>query len=445
MKKYISLLLVIMLISIFTTSVFADLSGEVISISMLNQDPDPAISGDIVEIRFSVENFGDYSKDNYVIELLPTYPFEAVSGEKLITKVGRIDPNMAGDNRLIVKFKVKVNKDITAGSYDLPVLTYEDGHRDIDIKHQFSIDVESKDSAEVIYIDQVELLPGQITPMKFTINNVGSTLLKDLTFKWENEDDIILPVGSDNTKYIKYIDVGDSAELKFDVMASSSADPDLYKLDLSLSYDDPVTGTQKSIETKAGVYVGGATDFDVAFSGTSQAEYTFSISNIGSVSASSVTVNIPDQEGWKVTGSNSVIIGNLNQGDYTIASYTIRQTGTTTQDNNIPGKSAMEDAIINLKIDYTDSRGNRNSVMKQVSIDPSALQTTDGATFVPGSKRGQMAASEESFWQKYDSWMIGGIVFVLAIIIQKNHSKGKRKNPNYTYKQTIKDLFKKKN
>ena len=104
----------------------------------------------------------------------------------------------------------------------------------------------------------------------------------------------------------------------------------------------------------------------------------------------------------------------------------------------------MEDAIINLKIDYTDSRGNRNSVMKQVSIDPSALQTTDGATFVPGSKRGQMAASEESFWQKYDSWMIGGIVFVLAIIIQKNHSKGKRKNPNYTYKQTIKDLFKKK-
>jgi hypothetical protein len=444
MKTNKSLLLIILLVSLFTTSVFADLSGEVISISLLNQDPDPAISGDTFELRFSVENLGDYSKDNYVLELLPTYPFEAVPGEELINKVGRIDPNMAGDNRLIVKFKVKINNDITAGSYDLSVLAYEEGHRDVDVKYKFNIDVGSKDSAEVIYIDQVELLPGKITPMKFTINNVGSTLLRDLSFKWENEDDIILPVGSDNTKYIKYIDVKDSVELEFDVMASSNADPDLYKLDLTLNYDDPVTGTQKSIETKAGVYVGGATDFDVAFSGTSQSEYTFSISNIGSVSASSVTVNIPDQEGWKVTGSSSVIIGNLNQGDYTIASYTIRQTGTTTRDNNIPGKSLMDDAIIKLKIDYTDSRGNRNSVIKQVSIDPSALQSTDETTFVPGSKRGQMTKPDESFWQKYDLWIIGGIIVALVIIIQKKYGKGKRKNSNYTYKQTIKDLIKRK-
>ena len=72
---------------------------------------------------------------------------------------------------------------------------------------------------------------------------------------------------------------------------------------------DATTGEPKEIATKAGVYVGGATDFDAAFSGSSNGESTFSISNIGSVSASSVTVRIPDQEGWKVMGSNSVIIG----------------------------------------------------------------------------------------------------------------------------------------
>ena len=55
-----------------------------------------------------------------------------------------------------------------------------------------------------------------------------------------------------------------------------------------------------------------------------------------------------------------------------------------------------------------------------------------------------MTKPDESFWQKYDLWIIGGIIVALVIIIQKKYGKGKRKNSNYTYKQTIKDLIKRK-
>ena len=279
-------------------------------------------------------------------------------------------------NAKIVKFKVRIDKEATAGSYNVPVLLYKEGKRDISEKRLFSIDIESKESAEIIYIDQVELIPGQITPMKFTINNVGSTPLRDLTFQWENEDDIILPVGSDNTKYVKYIDVGESAELNFNVIASANADPDLYKLDLTLIYDDPLTGEANEINTKAGVYVGGSTDFDVAFSDSADGEYTFTISNIGSVSATSVTVKIPEQQGWKVSGSNSVIIGNLNEGDYTIASFTLQSSfqRTFSQDDNQRTaqnftQRASDESTVNIDIVYTDSRGNRNTITKEVAVE----------------------------------------------------------------------------
>jgi uncharacterized repeat protein (TIGR01451 family) len=82
---------------------------------------------------------------------------------------------------------------------------------------------------------------------------------------------------------------------------------------------------RKTIESKAGIYIGGATDFDIAFMEQSPTgAYTFSVSNIGNNGANSVKVSVPLQENWTVTdGSNSVVLGNLAKGDYTIADSTL--------------------------------------------------------------------------------------------------------------------------
>jgi len=87
-----------------------------------------------------------------------------------------------------------------------------------------------------------------------------------------------------------------------------------------LTYKDNINGTEKKISTIAGMYVGGGTDFDVAFSDNANSQMSFTIANIGSNPANSVSVVIPQQRSWSVSGSNSVIIGNLNKGDYTVAS-----------------------------------------------------------------------------------------------------------------------------
>jgi hypothetical protein len=333
----------------------------------------------------------------------------------------------------------------------LVLIHYEDSYLTKDL----SIDIKNQESAEIIYIDKIELLPGQVTQMIFTINNVGSAPLREITFSWENEDDIILPVGSDDTRYVKYIDVGQKAELMYNVIASGNAEPDLYKLDLSLKYEN--SGTEEEINTKAGIYVGGATDFDVAFSGVSSGETSFSISNIGSVSASSVTVRIPDQQGWKVSGSNSVIIGNLNEGDYTIASFVLRQTSTSATrqlDQNTKtgsdvqnSRTQTQDPTVKLEIIYTDSRGNRNTIEKEITVDATSFIATSTLTANGGSTnmaniRGQKNTTTP-FWTTGKLIFVGLIIFVVLILLNRKYKHEKMKNPNYTYGMFFKSIIKK--
>ena len=178
-------------------------------------------------------------------------------GENAIQKVGTIKAYQTESDMKIVKFKVRIDRDVTAGQYQLRYKEYEEGKSEVSGKGSVSIEVKSRESAEVIYIDKTVLVPGKEDSLTFTINNVGSAPLRDLTFSWVNEDKIILPVGSDNTKYIRYIDIGDSAELEYKVIADTNAGAGLYELVLQLTYDDPLSGGEKQINTIAGVYVGG--------------------------------------------------------------------------------------------------------------------------------------------------------------------------------------------
>ena len=119
-------LFLISTLTMFTTTVSAQ---ERVVVSLLNQDPDPGLAGDIIELRFQVENRGSVATKNYVLEIKPEYPFESISGEPLMKEIGILNANLAGDNSKIIKFKVRLSKDATAGSYNLPLLSYEEGNQ----------------------------------------------------------------------------------------------------------------------------------------------------------------------------------------------------------------------------------------------------------------------------------------------------------------------------
>jgi hypothetical protein len=380
-------------------SAMAVLAGSpVLSISLANLDPNPAIAGDIVEVRIGIENIGGTTAKNIMMEIVPEYPFELVSGENAVKDVGIIKGYQTDStaNLKIIKYKLRINKDTSAGSYELKVKYYELGSSDKIMKSLY-IDVKSRANVEVIHIDKTALIPGKQSSLKFTINNVGNAPLRDVTFNWENKDNIVLPVGSDNTRYIKYIEINEEFDLEYQVIADTNANPGLYKLNIYLIYTDSINGTTKQLSTIAGVYVGGETNFDIVFSESTNGETSFSVANIGSNPAYAVLVSIPEQRSWGVSGSNSVMIGNLNSGDYTVASFKLQSSANTITAQNTasqnrpqeavtniqemsttqrPGNSSSE--IVQMQIAYTDTMGERKVIEIEVKLGLQNVAATDG-------------------------------------------------------------------
>lgn len=435
MKKVIFAILVIFFIMVTPSGAATDPSGPIgITISLINLDPDPAVSGDTVEVRFGIENTGSDTISNLMIEIVPEYPFTLVSGEPAVQKITTLSSYQYGDNMKIVKYMIRIDQDASAGGHELKLKYYEQGST-FKIEKSITIDIKNKEMAEIIRIDQTNLVPGKQSALRFTINNVGRAPLKNLVFNWVNEDKIILPVGSDNTKYIKYIEIGDSAELEYQVIADPNAPPGLYELKLYLTYNDPIVNADTEISTIAGINVGGGTDFDVAFSESSDSQTSFTVANIGSNAAYSVSVIVPVQSGWQVSGSNSMIIGNLNKGDYTVASFNLRarQQMPAAQSQDASGKNVPErnsrnyssqnpsfqnsssqgSSNLRIQIAYTDTMGERKIVEKNVTVSQTAAigaATVDGATGMPA---GRQRPQQQNALTTY-KWYIA--VFIILVI-----------------------------
>jgi hypothetical protein len=362
---------------------FSTAGSAMVTTSLLNQNPDPARSGETAELKFTVENAGGAVASDTAIELLPSYPFSKIPGEEYVKNVSTLQGFQQGTNAAIISFKVMVDKDASAGTSKIQ-LKQSSASSGVSVTQDFDVSITSRESAQIV-IDKSKISPGNETNLKFTLNNRGSSPLKNLIFSWSEAKGVILPVFSDNTKYVKYIDVGGSVDLDYTVVADVNAAPGLYQLDLDMKFDSE-NGTSNEIKTKAGIFVGGETDFDVTYSESSSGQVSLSVANIGNNPAYSVTVRIPEQQGFRTTGSASSIIGNLDKGDYTIVTFQISSAGTFGnrtfgQNGQFNGQGGEASPVqtpqrnatsLKVLVDYTDTTGERHSLEKTVSIQPSS-------------------------------------------------------------------------
>ncbi len=445
MKKLTSLLLIFVmtLMILQTYSAYAKNSGDVsgIQVNLINIDPNPALAGNIADAKLAIWNIQAGPAENFTVEFIPSYPFTLVPGEDAMQSLGTINSYQGNYNSkysYAINYKVMVDKDAPVGTYELKVRYNYDGIKS-PTEQGVMVDVKARENAEIIHIDKTVLIPGNQSTMKFTINNVGNAPLKDLTFSWSNADKVILPVGSDNTRYISYLGIGQSTEIEYDVMADTTATPGLYKLDLNLTYHNSLANSSNAvntISTIAGVYVGGTTDFDVAFSDNTNGQTSFSVANIGSNPAYSVSVMIPEQRTWSVTGSNSVIIGNLNKGDYTIASFKMQSAfsaNTTRTGRNMnfadnpdfagnftpQMRNASSPNMILVQVAYTDTMGGRNVVEKEVNLGMQSMNSTS-AGFARGA-----ATTQQSFFVTYEWYIVALVIIAAAYIFYKKYIEKK--------------------
>ncbi len=280
---------------------------------------------------------------------------------------------------------------------------------------------------DVSDVDMAELKPGGETKLEFNITNIGKSPLQNLVFSWNDAEGVILPVYSDNTKYIEYIDAGESTELEYTVVADVNAVAGVYQLDLRFELEAG-NGGSREINTTTGVFVSGETDFDVIFSESSAGQTALSVANTGNNPAYSVTVRIPEQDNFGVRGSTASIVGNLDKGDYTIVSFQVMSTsasfgGTDAADasqqrplsesdrqelrESFSQRKASENNNLKVLIEYTDATGIRRTVEKTV---PVQLMTMSSDVYPLNTRMGQ----QQSIWKNHT--FIVTIALVVLII-----------------------------
>ena len=121
--------------------------------------------------------------------------------------------------------------------------------------------------------------------------------------------------------------------------------------------------------------------------------------------AYSVKVSVPDQDGYKVSGSSSTIVGNLEKGDYTIASFDVSNaSGYRDTTEGGAGTSRFLQAGANgetnfcfygiqsakVQIEYTDAKGERITVDKEVELETTSGNMTAAGAGGPGSSAAEL-------------------------------------------------------
>ncbi len=170
------------------------------------------------------------------------------------------------------------------------------------------------------------------------------------------------------------------------------------------------------MNSTVGLQISGKTTFDIVLQTSTSITTTFAVVNTGANTASSVVVSIPQQLRYSTSGTSSTSVGNLDAGDYTLASFSLTSTTSNTTRNgtmqfpsfnrtgmNAPpsggnftgGSKYVHESIILwnggnnsllVQIAYTDVFGVRQTIQKQVNLSSgstsgfSSRSTTQGTS-----------------------------------------------------------------
>ena len=304
------------------------------------------------------------------------------------------------------------------------------------------IRVEDSTLLDLVSVTPSSISIGRASTVFFNVTNNGGTSSGNILFTWEDPSSLILPVGSDNRISVSSIAPGNYTEIPVSIMASPSITPGVYPLTVNIEFYDR-TGTIQTVTSIVGLQIGGTTDFEIVLQQSMGGSTTFAVANTGAEVASSVIVSIPPQINYATTGASSVSLGNLDAGDYTLATFQISTSNVNASQRpsfyrnpedmpDMPSgfDPSMVEAFRNqsfvgaggndlvVEISYTDLFGVRQSIEKLVTLSSTssgssadfASRFTD-RTSIPGQSSG---GSDNGIM--YITIGIIGVVVIIVII-----------------------------
>jgi hypothetical protein len=319
------------------------------------------------------------------------------------------------------------------------------------IRQTAVIQVQDATVLDITSMTPTSITIGVATTLLFNITNNRGINLENILFTWEDPNSLILPVGADNRIIIPSIGAENHTEIPVVVMASSGISPGIYPLTITMEYYDQ-TGVKQTVNSTVGLQISGTTTFDIVLQTSTSSSTTFAVVNTGANTASSVVVSIPQQPNYSTSGTSSSSIGNLDAGDYTLASFSLTSTTSNRTSNGTrqfpsfnrtgmngppsggnftggPGMfmnqsfSGTGNNQLLVQIAYTDVFGVRQTIQKQVSLSSgssSGFSSRTGTQSSSGNFNGGFSSQSQSTGSSnsvmYIVIGVVGIIIVVAVI-----------------------------
>jgi hypothetical protein len=361
--------------------------GSNVDISLINQDPATAQPGEYVDLKFKISNQGLKSAEDTTVELVESYPFSLDPDVSASRELGDLRGAAIGDDAYIVEYRVRVDENAVETENEIS-LKYTTGDDGFSVTRDFDISVDDVGT-------DFELSAGKVSASSIPVNldNIGD--------KSADSVHVILPDQSGivkeglRTKVLGGIESGENKVVDFAVSNISKGES--YRFEIH--YTDG-NGVRRELVRNIEIGTLPVNPVEVTVQTAGSSETTFAVVNTGSKQISSVITHIQDDV--NVSGSRTQVLGNLDSGDYTLATF------------DFTGAEISETEI---KVSYTDSSGIRRSSAQSVKIpDPS-----DSEAVSPASSNDENGNSSMT----YIIIGAGGLLIVLVYAVYRRR-KGKK-------------------
>ncbi len=347
-NKIISSVLVLTILLGTVVSGYA-LSVPDLVVTLMSQDPDPAEPGAYVDLRFKIQNNGEVSAENVVVELMPEYPFSLDPNENAVRELGTIPITGNTKEVIIVKYKVRVDNEAIEGTNKI-WLKYRIGDGKW-ITQEFEVDIETLDAT--LSVESVETIPEKIRPgesakVKITIKNIADSVIKDVSFKLDLTFSTLLsqfstttadpmvaytslpfaPLNSATEKKVRFIDPGKEHTFTYDLIVYMDAESRVYKVPIQIQYFDELDN-QYTRNDIIGLVVGTQPDLSVVidssdlYLGKQSGDIAIKVINKGFSDVKFLDMVLESTDEYEILSSPEVYMGNVDSDDYETAEFTI--------------------------------------------------------------------------------------------------------------------------
>ncbi len=401
MKKAI-LMLLLLLVSAFGNAL--EIDSPSISVTLLNQDPDPVSPGSYADVRFKITNTGNDKAQGLEIMLVPEYPFLLAENEDAVRNIGDLT-NIGEDNSLVVKYKIRVAEDAVQGENKLK-LRYKHGANSW-ITQSFDINVETVDANVAIASVKTEpemIKPGDKAILKVKVKNMADSNMRDIALKIDLTYSGLLssataktatdsiaafnilpfaPLGSASEQKVDLLKSHEEHEFTYTVIAYPDAESKVYKVPVEITYYDELEN-KYTRQDLIGLIVGSKPDLFVVideselYVGKRTGNVALKFVNKGFSDVKFLDVNLKESPEYQILSAQEVYIGNVDSDDYETAEFNLYlKNGASKEEKEVK---------LPIHVEYRDANNNLYTEDKELSlmiVDPKKLGINEKSGF-PG-------------------------------------------------------------